>query len=123
MLEADLPDSNSELAHSIINLKHEFADMDGSPTLKAVFEVPHSTVHALASNNEEADQAANNAIDTLGDDTTVSKVVTVSGDASSYWPKDVENAPGPMLWFFLKVEVWAGTRDYGKSSGSSCTIL
>ncbi|KAH6646385.1 CVNH domain-containing protein [Truncatella angustata] len=123
MLEADLPDSNGELAHSVINLRHEFADIDGNPALKAVFEVPHSTAHALASHNDQADQAVAGAVDTLADDTTVMKIVTVEGDASTYWPKDVENAPAPFFWTFLKIEVWAGTRNYGKSSGGSCIIL
>ena len=123
-LEADLPDSNGELAHSVINLKHEFEDLDGSPALKAVFEVPHSTAHALASDNGEADRVVLDKVDTLGDDTTVTKIATVAGDASVYWPEDINNAPAPGMGSLLfHVIVWAGTRDYGQSSGSRCTIL
>ncbi|KAI1077249.1 hypothetical protein F5B20DRAFT_583493 [Whalleya microplaca] len=92
-LEADLPDSTGAKTHSVLCLGAGVASHDGVDMMQWGFGVPHSTAHADAETNHEADRVVLEKVDTVGDDTKVAAVQTVHGDAAAYWPEG--NAPAP----------------------------
>jgi hypothetical protein len=91
-LEADLPDNNGDLAHAIMYIGSTAGtDADGKPAIQHAAAVVHSTAHAVAENNAEANAAVASQATTTNDSNSVQSVATLKGDASTYWPDD--NAP------------------------------
>ncbi|MCJ1476100.1 hypothetical protein MMC13_004765 [Lambiella insularis] len=92
-LEADLPDSNGALAHSVLYIGSiATTDANGTPALRHTVGTNHSSAHALANTNEEADGTVAAQAQTAGS-SSIAAVTTVQGDAATYWPDG--NAPAP----------------------------
>ena len=90
-LEADLPDSNGDLAHSIMYIGSLVTtDADGHPALKHTVGADHSSAHATATTNDQADSIAASKAQTTGS-SSIAAVTTLQGDAATYWPDG--NAP------------------------------
>ena len=92
-LEADLPDSNGDLAHSVMYIGSTAGvDADGKPAIQHWASTTYSTAHAAANTNEEADSTVTSQAQTTSTNNTVQSVKTVTGvDAATYWPDG--NAP------------------------------
>ena len=124
-LDADLPDSNGQLAHSQINIEHKISlDGDGNLQLISAFGVPHSTAHAIADTNDAADQAIHAQVIVPTGDGALASVTTVKGDAANYHPPDVMNAPAPMWEIFeFAVELAFHIVHIVHEKKRGCTIL
>lgn len=90
-LEADLPDNNGDLAHSIMYIGSVVTtDTDGKPALKHTVGASYSSAHATATTNDEADTTTASQAQTTGS-SSIGSVTTVQGNAATYWPDG--NAP------------------------------
>lgn len=90
-LEADLPDSNGNLAHSMMCIGSVVTThTDGKPALRHTVGTNYSSAHATAPTNDHADNIAASQAQTTGS-SSIGHVATVQGDAATYWPDG--NAP------------------------------
>lgn len=90
-LEADIPDSNGNLSHSMMWIGSiAGTDSNNQPAIHHYAVATYSTAHADADNNAQADSAVHGQAATTSDN-KIAAVSTLSGDAASYWPDG--NAP------------------------------
>ncbi|MCJ1400071.1 hypothetical protein MMC11_003274 [Xylographa trunciseda] len=90
-LEADLPDGNGNLAHSMMYIGSVVTtDANGKPALQHTVGTNYSSAHATANTNAQADSVAASQAQTTGS-SSIGAVNTIQGDAATYWPDG--NAP------------------------------
>jgi len=91
-LEADLPDGNGKMAHSLMYIGSKIGTgPDGKPAIQHTVGTDHSSAHAAANDNHQADGTVASQAQTLSGSSEIGSVTTITGDASKYWPDG--NAP------------------------------